>query len=234
MQTVVFSPLAMVNAWYLKNAPWKQIDRKANNEDRFAEGWEKLEAQCREIIELRMKMIPAIHAAFVRYRQEGIPPFRALVMDYPADPAVRNISNQFLVGENLMVAPVVEGEMSRKVYLPEGDWYEFWSSKKFTGKKEYTLKVPLDQIPVFVKAGTMLPLAKVTQHTEDPESRQLTAMVYGENIRPFLLFEEDGSWEPDLNEVKLVWDNTGKKGSLISKGKSAGPKYSVTEWKFIE
>ncbi len=63
LQSVIFSPLAMINAWYLKNAPWKQIDRKANNEGRFADNWQELEAQCREIIELRMKLVPYIHAA---------------------------------------------------------------------------------------------------------------------------------------------------------------------------
>jgi len=233
LQTVVFSPLAMINAWYLKNAPWKQIDRKANNEDRFADNWEQLEAQCREIIELRMKLIPYIHAAFVNYQQQGIPPFRALVMDYPDDPGVRNISNQFLVGENMLVAPVVAGENSRKVYLPEGDWYEFWTSKKYSGKTEYTIDVPLEQIPVFIKSGTILPLAKVTLHTDDPESRELTALVFGENNQPAVLYDDDGTFKPELKEVKLVWDNKKQKGNLEREGKSAGQQYSVSDWKYI-
>lgn len=233
LQSVVFSPLAMVNAWYLKNAPWKQIDRKANNEGRFAENWEKLEAQCREIIELRMKLIPHIHAAFVRYKQQGIPPFRALVMDYPTDPAVRNISNQFLVGENMLVAPVVAGENSRKVYLPEGDWYDFWTSKKYSGKTDYTIDAPLEQIPVFIKSGTILPLAQPTLHTDDPESWKLTALVFGENAIPAVLFEDDGSWAPELKEVRLVWDNNARKGSLEREGKSSALQYSVVDWKYI-
>ena len=233
LQTVVFSPLAMINAWYLKNAPWKQIDRKANNDGHFAENWEKLEAQCREIIELRMKLIPQIHAAFVRYKQQGMPPFRALVLDYPTDPAVRNISNQFLVGENMLIAPVVEGESKRKVYLPEGDWYDFWTSKKYTGKTEYTFEVPLEQIPVFIKSGTILPLAKPTLHTDDPDSFKLTALVFGENTKPAILFEDDGSWAPDLKEIKLVWDNKTMKGRLERDGKPSTQQYSVIDWKFI-
>jgi alpha-D-xyloside xylohydrolase len=233
LQTVVFSPMAIVNAWYLKNVPWKQIDRKANNEGRFADNWEKLEAQCREIIELRMKLIPYLHAAFVRYHLEGIPPFRALIMDFPSDPAVRNVSNQFLVGESILVAPAVEGETSRKVYLPEGEWYDFWSFKKFEGKKEYLTEVPINQIPVFVKAGTILPLAKPTLHTDDPESWQLTTLVFGENARQTLLFEEDGSWEPVLNEIKLVWDPGKKKGKLLRNGKPSSTGYSVIKWKEI-
>ena len=233
LQSVIFSPLAMVNAWYLKNAPWKQIDRKANNEGRFADNWETLEAQCREIIELRMKLIPHIHAAFVRYKRHGIPPFRALVMDYPADPAVRNISNQFMVGDNMLVAPVVEGEKSRKVYLPEGDWYDLWTSQKYTGKAEYAFDVPLEQIPVFIKSGTILPLAKPTLHTEDPESWKLTALVFGENAKPAVLFEDDGSWAPELKEIKLIWDNQTQKGRIEREGKPSESGYSVIEWKFI-
>jgi len=233
LQSVIFSPLAMINAWYLKNAPWKQIDRKANNEGRFADNWEQLEAQCREIIEMRMKLIPYIHAAFVRYQQQGVPPFRALVMDFPDDPAVRNISNQFLVGENMLVAPVVEGEKSRKVYLPEGDWYELQTSKKYSGKVEYTLDVPLEQIPVFIKSGTILPLAKPTLHTDDPESWQLTALVFGENKHPATLYEDDGMFNPELKEIKLVWDNQKQKGSLERTGKAGELQYSVVDWKFI-
>ena len=234
LQTVVFSPLAMINAWYLKNAPWKQIDRKANNEDRFADNWEKLEAQCREIIELRMKLIPYIHAAFVRYKQQGLPPFRALVLDYPSDPAVRNISNQFLVGENMLVAPVVEGESKRKIYLPEGDWYDLWTSQKHKGKTEITFDVPLEQIPVFIKSGTILPLAQPTLHTDDPDSFKLTALVFGENTIPAVLFEEDGSLDPEIKEVRLVWDNKTQKGHVVREGKSSSQQYSVINWKYID
>lgn len=233
LQTVIFSPLAMINAWYLKNAPWKQIDRKANNEGRFADNWEELESKCREIIELRMKLVPYIHAAFVRYNQLGIPPFRALVMDYPDDPAVRNLSNQFMVGENMLVAPVVAGETHRKVYLPDGDWFEFWTSKKFSGKSEYSFDVPLKQIPVFIKSGTILPLAKPTLHTDDPDSRKLTALVFGKNTKPVVLFDDDGSWVPELKEVRLVWDNNTHKGRLEREGKPSAQLYSVIDWKFI-
>ncbi|MDP4184299.1 MAG: glycoside hydrolase family 31 protein [Bacteroidota bacterium] len=233
LQTVVFSPLAMINAWYMKNAPWKQIEQNANNQGRFAENWEKLEAQCREIIELRMKLIPYIYSAFVQYHKKGIPPFRALVMDYPNDQAVCNLSNQFLVGDSMLVAPVVEGEKNRNVYLPEGDWYNFWTSKKYTGKCEYNIEVPIEQIPVFIKSGTILPLAQPTLHTEDPDSFKLTALVFGENVRPAILFEDDGSWSPLLKKVKLEWDSKKQKGNLVREGKATSQQYSVTEWKFI-
>lgn len=233
LQSVVFSPLAMVDAWYLKNAPWKQIETKANNEGRFAENWEKLEAQCREIIELRMKLIPYIHSAFVKYNQEGVPPFRALVMDYPNDPAVRKISDQFLVGENMLVAPLTESEKTRKIYLPEGDWYYLWNSKKYTGKSEYSMDVPVNEIPVFIKSGTILPLAKVTLHTDDPESWKLSMLIFGDNIRPATLYEENGTVSPNLSEVKLLWDSVAKKVQIERKDNAHPHHYSVDDWKLI-
>lgn len=233
LQTVVFSPLAMVNAWYLKNAPWKQIERKANNEGRFEEDWEKLEAKCREIIKLRMRLIPHIHTAFVKYHRQGIPPFRAMVMDYPDDVNVLNISSQFLVGENMLVAPVIEGENVRKVYLPEGEWYHLWTHKKYEGKQEYSIDVPIDYIPVFIKSGTILPLAKPTLYTGDPESLHLTVLVFGKQQEPYVLYEDDGNLNPALNEVKLKWDNEKQKGKVERNGNSTSGQYTVTRWEYI-
>jgi len=233
LQTVVFSPLAMVNAWYLKNPPWKQIEREANNEGKFDENWKELEDQCRTIINWRMKLIPYIHTAFVRYYRQGIPPFRSLVLDYPDDPEAYKISDQFMMGEDMLIAPVVSGESSRKFYLPEGNWFDLWTSEKYAGKKEYTQDVPLDRIPVFVKEGTILPLAKTTLHTDDPDSWELTVMIFGEDVKPAVLFEEDGSWAPVLNEVKLFWDNKSQEGHLERQMNLSGQHYSVTEWKRI-
>lgn len=234
LQTVVFSPLAMVNGWYLKNAPWKQIDTKANNEDQFAKDWRTLEASCREIILLRMKLIPYLYSAFVRYKYEGIPPFRALIMDYPNDQEVKDLSNEYLMGDSLLVAPVVEGECSRKVYLPEGDWFDFWSQKKYLGKAEYLIDAPLDQIPLFVKSETILPLAKPTLHTEDPESWLLTALVTGENPQPCVLFEgDDNTSAPNLIEVRLEWNSNVQKGNLERSNEAASSKYVIEEWKWI-
>ena len=239
MQAVAFSPLAMVNAWYLKNPPWKQVNRSANNADRFADDWEKAEAQCRAVIELRMQFIPYLHAAFARYHREGLPPFRALVMDYPDDPETQTIDDEYLMGDSLLVAPVIIGarggrgnaanrETTRSVYLPEGDWVDFWTGEWFAGKRRLTVNVPLDRIPLFVKAGTILPLATPTLHTDDPASWQLTVQVYGDGARSARLFEDDGSFTPALPEVRLEWDAAKKVGRV-----TGATRYTVTEWKTL-
>src|SRR5438874_8792620 len=98
LQAAAFSPMALINAWYIKNPPWKQIDREANNKGELAQDWPQLEQICRSILELRMQFLPLLHAAFVRYHHEGLPPFRALVMDYPDDPPTWPIDDQYFVG----------------------------------------------------------------------------------------------------------------------------------------
>lgn len=233
LQSVVFSPLAMINAWYLKNPPWKQMNRAANNAGQFAPDWEQFEAQCRELIELRMKFIPYLHAAFVQYQREGLPPFRALVMDYPDDFQVRTISNEYLMGDSLLVAPVVAGETNRSIYLPAGDWYDFWTGEKHHGKQTIELNVPLQRIPLFVKAGTILPLAQPTLHTDDPASWKLTALVFGDGSQGAQLFEDDGSFTPTLTRVTLSWDKAAATGQLATAESTVKPKYNVTEWKVV-
>lgn len=233
LQTVVLSPLAMVNGWYLKNPPWKQIERRANNVGQFATNWEELESQCREIINLRMKLIPYIHAAFVRYHKTGLPPFRALVLDYPDDPKTSSISDQYMMGDSVMVAPVTIERTRRNVYLPAGIWYDFWTKEKIEGGVTISVEVPIDRIPVYIKAGSVLPLAKVTLHTEDPESRILTVTVWGEGDAQIILYEDDGSWNPQLINTTLVWDYKRKKGKLEREGKPGELRYSVENWENV-
>ena len=225
LQSVALSPMAQINGWYIKNPPWKQVERAANNADKLTPNWEEIEAQCRKVMELRMRLIPYLHAAFVRYQRQGLPPFRALVMDYPDDAGTWTVDNQFLAGDALMVAPAFAGEPSRSVYLPAGDWFDFWSGKKYAGKQKITVSPAIEEIPIFVKGGTVLPLAESTLDTGDPASWRLRAQVYGEGSAQATLFEDDGSWAPALREVNLAWDG--------ARGQANGSRYEVIEWRKV-
>jgi alpha-D-xyloside xylohydrolase len=222
--------MALINAWYIKNPPWKQVERAANNADRLAADWEQAEAKCRTVLELRMRLVPYLHAAFVKYQRQGLPPFRALVMDYPDDPATWAVDDQYLMGESLLVAPVVAGEASRNVYLPAGDWVDFWTGRRYPGKQRIRIDVPLEQIPLFVKGGSILPLAEVTAHTADAASWRLHVQAYGNSPAQAVLYEDDGTWDPSLSEVTLSWQG---EGSLKRSGSGSGPHYEVAEWKFV-
>jgi alpha-D-xyloside xylohydrolase len=162
-----------------------------------------------------------------------VPPFRALVLDYPDDPKTSSLSDQYMMGDSVMVAPVTAERSRRNIYLPAGIWYDFWTKEKIEGGVTITVEVPIDRIPLYIKAGSVLPLAKVTLHTEDPESRILTATVWGEEDTRITLYEDDGNWNPELTNTTLVWDTKRKKGKLEREGKPGELRYSVETWENV-
>lgn len=220
LQTVVFSPLAMVNGWYIANPPWKQQDRAKNNRNELEPGWEKLEARCREVLQWRMLLIPYLRAAFARYAADGTPPFRALILEDPSDPALAECDDQFMVGDRMMVAPMFASEPSRKVVLPRGNWHDFWSGEPVTGGQTIEVPASYDRIPVYVKAGSVLPMGGVANCTAEPETRNLLVRIFGDGSLPFTI---PGAKQPEL---QLAWK--AGKGSIAQSG-TARP-YRVSAW----
>lgn len=218
LQTVVFSPLAMVNAWYIKHPPWQQIERTKNNADEFSSNWEKLEARCREIIGWRMQMVPYLLSAFERYAADGTPPFRALILDDADDPQLAMVDDEYMVGDRMLVAPLFAGEAERKIVLPKGAWHDFWTGNAVDGGRSFTVPATTEKIPVFVKAGSVLPLATVGASTAAADSKTLQVLVYGDGSLPWR------SGGPG-NGLLLRWDDSAKKGRV--EGSSV---YRVTSW----
>jgi len=237
LQTVVFSPQTLINAWSIRHPPWKQWDAKQNNADLFVENWGEVESACRSLLELRMRLIPYLYSAFYRYYQEGIPPFRALVIDYPSDQNVWKIDDQYMVGDRVMVAPVTANTLQREVYLPEGRWYDFWTGQKYRGGAKIDYHASIDIIPFFIKSGSLLPLATPTLHTEDPLSYQLSVNVYGDGSLPITLYEDDGKTFDYLynqfNRLDLLWDNVRNTGIETRTGDVKCPRYTVKVWERI-
>jgi alpha-D-xyloside xylohydrolase len=222
LESVVFSPLAMVNAWYIKNPPWKQIDRVKNNADQLETDWEALETRCREIIGWRMQLVPYLLSAFQSYEADGTPPFRALILDHPVDANLANVDDEYMVGDRMLVAPLFAGEPERKITLPQGAWCDFWTGKPVVGGPSFSMPGSTEKIPVFVKSGSLLPLADVGPHAGSPESRKLTVRVYGDGSIPW----QGGG--PAGQGLTLSWDPTAKKGNVRQTG--SGPHYSIVSW----
>lgn len=199
LQSVVFSPLAMVNGWYIKNPPWKQLNKDRNNAGELLPDWEKLEARCREIIGWRMQLIPYLRSSFAQYAKDGTPPFRALVLDFPHDTRMRQVDDQYMVGDRMMIAPLFAGEADRRIILPPGEWFDFWSGAKAEGG-DATVPSTFDRIPVYVKAGSLIPWADVGQHAGSEESRRITVRVYGDGSLPATM--TDGG-----QEARLIWSS---------------------------
>lgn len=219
LQSVVFSPLAMVNAWYIKSPPWKQLDAGRNNEGETAAGWESLEAKCREIIGWRMSLAPYLLEAFAKYAQNGTPPFRALVLDTPEDARLATIDDEYMVGDRMLVAPLFADEPGRTVTLPTGEWHDFWTGASVHGT--FRVDALVRQIPVYVKAGSVVPWASVGQHSGDPETRRVTARVYG-----------NGSLEWIAKDLRLSWNELEGKGMATGSEGAARP-YQVVGWQRV-
>lgn len=218
LQTVVFSPLAMVNGWYIKSPPWMQLNRRLNNEGQMLENWQALEARCRDVIGWRMQLVPYLTAAFEQYAHDGTPPFRALVLDFPQDQRLHSVDDQYMVGDRMMVAPMFAGEPRRTIVLPEGQWHDFWTGKYVGGSSKLDVEATTERIPVYVKSGSVIPWAEVGLHASAPETRRLAVHVYGNGSLPFSMRH---------SKLRLSW--TGDRGSV----EESTSEYGVVAWKHM-
>ncbi len=147
---------------------------------------------CRRYIELRYRLLPYIYTAFWQASQTGLPVARAMALSFPADEHVDAMDDQFMLGDSLLVAPVLERQRERRnVYLPAGWWYDFWTGELFEGPEEREVAAPLDHLPLYVRSGSVVPMASVRQHTGEPDPKPLALHLFpghGENQ----LYEDDG------------------------------------------
>lgn len=133
----------------------------------------------RKYVELRYSLLPYFYDLCRVCTQTGLPVIRPLVLHYEHDETVRNLNDEFLVGEQLLVAPVVEqGAVKRMVYLPEGIWYDYWTHKEYQGKEYYLVDAPLDTCPLFVKAGSILPKAPAQMYVGELDNPALILEIY--------------------------------------------------------
>ena len=210
----------MINAWNMAMPPWIQMDHDLNLKEVVDPDHEHLMVLCRNLIELRMRLIPYLHAAFVKYYKEGIPPFRALILDYPDEQdALKDVAGEYMMGDDLLVAPLVacgKDIAVKEIYFPSGVWYDFFTGERIEGGRTRECTFPLDRMPLYVKEGAILPLARVTLTTEDPLSREIEPKAFGEDLRPAILYEDDGSLHPTLTRNRLTWNAKKKKFQLES------------------
>jgi alpha-D-xyloside xylohydrolase len=143
--------------------------------------------------ELRYRLLPYIYSAAWGVTSRGEIVMKALPFVYPNDPALRNISDQFLFGDSLLVNPVAErGATNRSVALPAGsDWVDFWTGETYRGGETILADAPLDRMPIFVKAGSIVPLGPIVQSASEPEE-PLEIRIYGGKNTDFKLYEDSG------------------------------------------
>jgi alpha-D-xyloside xylohydrolase len=235
-QTAVLSAQTLFNSWYLQNPPWLQINIKKNNTGQLMDNAKQIEADIRKLFEFRMRLIPYLYNAFAQYHFKGTPPFRALVMDYPEDKNTFNLADEYMIGDGILAAPLTEKMTERKVYLPAGIWYDFNTNQKYEGAKFYTIKTGLTDLPIFIKAGTILPLAKPITNVTAKTIFEITCYVYGEKNTYATLFEDDGitfNYEKgNFNYIGLSWNKN--KGTIKRSGQFKNKRYKIVSWQVIK
>jgi alpha-glucosidase len=145
----------------------------------------------RASIELRYRLLPYIYTLFSEHTRTGAPVMRPLWFEYPDDARTYLIEDEYLVGRDLLVAPIVtEGVTKRHVYFPAGDnWVDWWTGKTYEGGKDADVAAPLDRLPLFARVGAMIPTQPVIQHTGEMANAPLTLVV-----TPGVPFKSE-SWE---------------------------------------
>jgi len=153
----------------------------------------RLEEINRHSIELRYKLLPYLYNAFWQAAETGIPVMRPLLLDYPDDPTAVAQNDEFLLGGDLLIAPVTkDDESGREVYLPRGVWYDFWTDRRATGPQSLAGDAPLERIPLFVRGGAIIPSQQLTQYAGQAPLGPLIFDVYPEGASTAQYYEDDG------------------------------------------
>lgn len=164
---------------------------------RDSEPWsygEEAEQICRNYIQFRYQLMPYIYSLFFDAAQRGMPIQRSLAIDYTHDPKIYDgqFHNQYLFGPGILVAPVESTKELTKVYLPAGAWYYLYSGKTYSGNQEIIIECPIHRLPVFVKAGSLLPMQKTVMHTGMHTDELILHFYYGSQSSGFLWYTDDG------------------------------------------
>lgn len=236
LQTTLMSAHMVVDCWFLKNLPWFQYDREKNNRDEALPNFTQLEQMAKDIISLRMRLIPYLYHAFAQYHFYGTPPFRPLVMDFPGDRNCWTIDDQYMMGNDILCAPFLNGKSVRRVYLPAGSWYDFNTNKKYAGEQFYQIEMPLEQVPMFVREGSLLPLAQPVEYITASTVFDIECRLYGNPATAQArLFEDDGetfSFENGhYNSISVEWYKG--RGHVIRKDNHLPKRYKIVSWKVI-
>jgi alpha-glucosidase (family GH31 glycosyl hydrolase) len=179
----------------------------------------RVEPICKKYLELRYRMLPYLYSAVRECVTTGMPIMRALWLHFPDDPKAVACEDQYLWGKSVLVAPVVEkGATARRVYLPQSTWYDFWTNERLEGGREISRPVDLETTPLYVRAGSILPLGPVKQYVDEKVDEPLSISVYSGADASFLLYEDDGKSfnyrKGEWTGIQMEWDDKRQKLSL--------------------
>ncbi|HBX88700.1 MAG TPA: glycosyl hydrolase family 31 [Marinilabiliaceae bacterium] len=229
-----FSPIFRIHGYMSETEPWKY--------------GAEVEENMRKMLNLRYRLLPYIYSQAWQVSSEGSSMMRPLVMDFREDARAIVEPYQYMFGSSILVAPVIEaGIETMEVYLPEAlGWYDFWTGKEYVGGQSVAADVPLDRLPLFVKAGSILPMGDFLQYSDEKPADLIELRIYKGADGSFRLYEDEGdsydyesgayatielSWNDALNTLTISdvkGDFPGRLQSrsfklvLVSSGKGCG------------
>jgi alpha-glucosidase len=167
----------------------------------------EIEDICRDYIRLRYRLLPYLYNLFRQASLTGLPLWRPLVMNYPQDPMTWRLDDQCLVGDDILVAPVTQpGANQRLVYLPQGEWYNWHTDELIAGEQSIIAQAPLETMPLFVRAGAIIPLAPVVNYVGEKGETEITLRAYtcGQDCRGELYWDDGSSFAYQKGHY-LLW-----------------------------
>lgn len=236
-QSVCYSPMLLLNSWASNKKPWD---------------YDGATDIVRQTVETRLKLLPYIYTAFYNYNQKGIPPFRAMVLEegYSASELLSDgklddvenpyaeqikleVTDQYMMGPSILVAPLFTGQKTRKVILPKGNWYDFYTGEFVGNGNAITVDAKLEQIPLFVKDGGIIPMLTTTDIFNE---KNLEVRHYGQKESSYSLYNDDGvsydfeKGDYSLIELKAYLDKNGKRRGKVKNTNNKKYKFNNIDW----
>src|SRR5215472_13064732 len=181
----------------------------------------EVERICRKYLELRYQMLPYIYSTIEQAHRSGMPPIRALWLAKPNDEKALQIADQYMWGDHILVAPVLEkGAMRRTTYLPAGEWWDFWSHQRTRSENgsEITRELDLSTMPLYVRAGAIVPIGPVRQYATEPSEEPVTLRIYPVADGQFSWYQDDGIsfryQHGQFSRIDCVWQDSARKLTL--------------------
>lgn len=191
-----------------------------------------VEEICRKYLNLCYSLLPYLYSSVAQTHATGLPLMRSLWLAYPEDAKAALCDDAYMWGDSVLVAPVLEpGVTHRTTYLPRGLWWDYQSSARVEGGREVTREVSLDTLPLYVRAGAILPIGPVKQYSREEDSEPLKLRVYPGADGTFSLYEDDGATygyqHGEFTRIECTWND--KERTLVLKADSHGqlPKHKV-------
>ncbi|MEJ5265262.1 MAG: TIM-barrel domain-containing protein [Bacteroidales bacterium] len=206
-----FNPIFRVHGYQSETEPWKY--------------GEMVEESIRKILNLRYALLPYIYSLAWKVTDQGSTLMRPLVMDFREDNVALMQPYEFMFGKSILVAPVIKAAAKEwNVYLPKStDWYDFWTGKKLQGGQTITRETPIDIMPLYIKAGSILPIGPAVQYANEKRWDNLQIRVYEGADGEFTLYEDEGdnyNYEKGMYAtITFKWDD---KKKILTIGKRKG------------